>query len=111
MANKWATVCKKCGKRVRWDGAILPIPPCPWCAEKVLDATVNDDAADAAEQCERIIEKIDSIDWPDRGIEFAESVREQVTDVQESITRNNAVTQAQRQALDNWESGVDAWDH
>lgn len=64
-------------------------------------------AAQAVEQCDRIIEKCDEV--PFDAIDFADSVRDRAKSIRSWIEDNGRVTDRQQSALDNMETGVDRW--
>lgn len=64
-------------------------------------------ADDAIEQANRIIEMTQ--DLPAPGWDFGESVAEKCRSFIETIENSRRVSPAQQQALDNMESGVQAW--
>lgn len=71
------------------------------------DDEKQSDADKAAKQCDRILDLCDEL--PSRAEEFGESVREKVQSIRDCITQNGHVTDAQQEALDNMEAGVERW--
>ncbi|MCI0421503.1 MAG: hypothetical protein L0312_20140 [Acidobacteria bacterium] len=70
------------------------------------------DVREALEQVQRITGLIedDVPDWAkDKAPDFFEDVAEKVRSVGETIERMDSVTDGQRRALNNWESGVRRW--
>lgn len=74
------------------------------------------DIQDAIEKCDDIVATIDEniSDIGDNGVEFYEDVRINVVDMQESLVAMESrgwphATDNQVRALNNWESGIDAW--
>lgn len=57
-------------------------------------------ATEAAEQCD---------DIPERGEEFATSVKERLEGIAETIERTRTVTTAQARAIENMEHGIERW--
>lgn len=85
-----------------------PIPsPSPTPSPIKLPNIINTFVGDALAHCESILEKLDDI--PDRGQDFAESVREKVESIQAWVEEHGDATQAQLDALQNMEDGVDRW--
>lgn len=66
---------------------------------------------DALDQASRILSMCREIldRGTDSGEDFAGSVSEGVEEVAATIEERNHVTESQQRALDNWESGVQAW--
>lgn len=64
-------------------------------------------ATEAIDQCDRIANKCGEV--PEEGLEFAESVLTKVNSMRTWIEEHGRVTPKQQAALDNMESGVDAW--
>lgn len=77
--------------------------------EPSMTATYDEDAdwVAALDTCERIQEKCDEM--PDRGWDFAESVREKTRDIAENIEKFQRVTDGQLAALENMSNGLDRW--
>lgn len=67
----------------------------------------NDDAKEAIESLEEIIEMCEDI--PENGEEFAESVADNCRSMIEAIQNFNRVTKFQWNAIENWRSGVERW--
>ena len=65
------------------------------------------DWEDAVEQCDRVLEKLE--DMPTAGQDFADSVREKVEGIRESILKFENATTGQYAALDNMEEATDKW--
>ena len=59
------------------------------------------------EQCDNILASCDEI--PEEGEEFTLSVSEKVESIRDWCKAHGGVTEAQQQALDNMEAGVDRW--
>jgi len=78
-----------------------------------LSGTVNTvngiDPEEAIEQAERIAERCE--DLPSRAADFGESVAENCREIAANIETHQRVTPGQQEALDNMESGVEAWLH
>jgi len=70
---------------------------------------LDHDVTQALDQCNEIQSTISEL--PEAGFEFGESVSKRVTGIAETIEQTNRVTPKQRQALDNMQSGVEAWIH
>lgn len=70
------------------------------------------DPADALKEisslCDRIDEDVPDYAW-DKAPEFFESIKEQATDMSETIEKSDRVTEAQMSAIRNWREGVDKW--
>jgi hypothetical protein len=69
------------------------------------------DWEDADKLCNEIAQKMaDASDkvW-ERAAEFFEGIEETITSMQETITRNQRVSQKQMDALKNMSAGVDKW--
>jgi hypothetical protein len=111
MSGRWQIKCPKCDKRFSWTGPMAPPPPCPHChpeskqPEEPVELT--GDVAAVLEQCESLLASIG--DLPERASDFAESVGEKVRGIMETIEERRYVTDGQKTALDNIESGVDRW--
>jgi hypothetical protein len=72
------------------------------------------DWKDASEQCDRIADTIGELEdegTVDKAPDFFESVKEKVTDIQETIDKRQQVTEKQQKALDNMEDAVNKWVH
>lgn len=65
------------------------------------------EATDAIDLCERILTDIDEI--PERGWDFAESVREKVEGIKDWVLEHDTVTEPQADSLKNMEEGVGKW--
>tara|TARA_Y100000310_G_scaffold117187_1_gene115936 strand:- start:534 stop:1004 length:471 start_codon:yes stop_codon:yes gene_type:complete len=74
---------------------------------KVETLPLNPVAEDAYNQCDSILSLIDDI--PEAGWDFGDSVKEKVDGIQSTIVLNNWVTDAQQEALDNMQAGVERW--
>lgn len=77
--------------------------------EREVVAELVDEPADLEEleQCDRILALCDDV--PERGEEFAESVRGKVESIRDWIEEHGEATEAQQQALDNMEEAVGRW--
>lgn len=62
---------------------------------------------DAVDLCERILKDLDEI--PEKGWDFAESVREKVYGIKDWILEHDKVTEPQADSLKNMKEGVDKW--
>ena len=137
MDGCWATTCKACGHRYTWRGLIGDRPSCPKCnpragadraataatakpaaaatatrerpLRRAEDQPLPQDAQSAIDDCESIIEEIENHDWPDAGMDFAESVRGKLRDMAATIEERRAVTDGQVTAIENMGSGVRRW--
>jgi hypothetical protein len=69
------------------------------------------DWREAAKYAGEIWQKIEDApgDVWDKAFEFFEDVQEKVLSVQETIQKNQRVSEKQLNALKNWEKGVDNW--
>lgn len=62
---------------------------------------------EAMELVDEIVALADDV--PDRGADFAESVREKSLSIGETIERTDRVTEAQAEALENMRNGLLRW--
>lgn len=72
-----------------------------------LDVSVPDSVAEAIEQCDRILSTVDEL--PEAADDFAAGVQETIRGIRDTISKTMRVTDKQQAALDNMESGCDAW--
>jgi len=70
---------------------------------RMSDMTVDE----AMELVDEIVALADDV--PDRGADFAESVREKSLSIGETIERTDRVTEAQAEALENMRNGLLRW--
>jgi hypothetical protein len=125
-SGKWATTCKKCGTRYKWEGAMSPAPACPKCTSveimpqlaagqqqvkqspsrgiKVPMAEATDSAMHALELCDEIESLAEDI--PSAGEGFAASVCERTAAIRETVELTNYATDRQIEALENMIGGI-----
>jgi hypothetical protein len=65
------------------------------------------DVLDIFKQCNRILYMCDQV--PERGEDFAGSVRERVESIKEYVEEHDSISPGQQQALDSMEDGVARW--
>jgi hypothetical protein len=108
----WATTCKVCRKRYRWDGPMVPVPKCPYCHPAATPAALElpPDVREVLDQAEEILRLCDE-EMPEAGYDYAESVAEQTEAIMATIQKSNRVTPRQAQAIANMLAGVEAWIH
>lgn len=68
----------------------------------------GDDVESWAELCDELVEVCDN-ELPDAAAEFGESVSEKLSGIAETIRRTDRITDGQRSAIANMESGIDRW--
>lgn len=109
----WSTTCRDCGHRYTYDGAPTPVPDCPKCTRRLNSrrpVPLQQESEDFLAFCDEVIEDIDKL--PTRADEFAESVREKVRGIANTVAERGEVTLAQRQAVENMHAAVRRWlDH
>lgn len=66
-------------------------------------------AADAIDQCDRILTMCDEVDSDSRGADFVAEIAEKVQSVRDWVEEKNHVTEKQLSALNGWERGVEKW--
>lgn len=84
-----------------------PVKPAKPSTPQTIDIPAADGWEEAIEQCEAILLSVD--DLPERAEDFGISIAEKVNDIKAWIEKNEHVTEAQQEALDNMESGVARW--
>ena len=67
----------------------------------------RESANSASEQCDRILDLCEQL--PSRAEDFGVSIIEKIESIREWITTHDHVTDAQQEALDNMEAGVEKW--
>lgn len=80
-------------------------------SEDPEDLMENDEAIEAVEQCDRILEACEDV--PERAEDFATSVMEKVESMREWIVKHDRVTPKIAASLENMESAIDRcleWD-
>jgi hypothetical protein len=87
---------------------VSPVQHCRSLASEPPGAGAMPPAVRAAiSQCESILASIGEL--PEPGWEFGESVGEKIRDILETIETRQHVTDGQQTAIDNMETGINAW--
>lgn len=93
---------------IRWHKTIITLRDRVAELEQAkADYEMDTEWQDRLDQCARILEMVDEL--PERASDFGESVGEKVADMAKWIEANKTVTEKQREALDNMESGAERW--
>jgi hypothetical protein len=109
--GKHSARCVKCKTIFDYEVAFVSPPAIQKGPPVDIDSTDADDNGwqQAVEDLDAVLSMCDDV--PERGEDFADSVRDGAIDMQEWIKKEKYVSADQRRSIENWKDGLMRWIH